>query len=100
MPNKTKILYGAGGIVLLGVFYYFFFVYNGATQSAVESRSGGATAAESQFISLVGKIDPITFDTSILTNTRFVHLEDIRTTIIPEPAGRKDPFAPFAGLLQ
>jgi hypothetical protein len=96
LPRRTLILYICGGIVLLGAIYYYGF-YNRDSGSAVVNSDVTASAAEISFITLVGQIDPITFDVSILSNPRFAALQDIRTAVLPEAQGRKDPFAVFSG---
>ncbi len=55
--------------------------------------------AEAVFVSLTAKLDPVTFDTSVLKDPRFQSLVDIRTAILPEPSGRTDPFAPLPGVV-
>lgn len=62
------------------------------------SSSAPASDAEAQFIALTSQLDPVTFDTHILTDPRFAALADIRTAIIPETLGRADPFAPLPGV--
>ncbi len=94
IPRRTLILYICAGIVFAGAVYYYFF-FNRDTGASVETSNTQASEAEISFITLLGKIDPITFDTSIFSNPRFLRLQDIRTAIIPEPSGRKDPFAPI-----
>jgi hypothetical protein len=92
IPRRTLVLYICAGVVFAGAVYYYFF-FNHDTGASVEASTTQASAAEISFITLVGKIGPITFDTSVLSNPRFLHLQDIRTVIVPEPAGRRDPFA-------
>lgn len=81
-------------IVAGGLGYYFFF-YDGDTSAAITATDGNASDAEISFIALVGKLDPIIFDTTLLSDPRFMSREDIKTTIVPEAAGRRDPFAPI-----
>lgn len=83
-------------IVLGGGIYYFFFV-DRATGSALTSGAPMASDAELGFMTLVGRLDPIVFDTALLADPRFTNRQDIRTTILPENAGRTDPFAPLSG---
>lgn len=94
MSRSTLVFVICLVIVAGGLGYYFFFFNSGAT-SAVTTTSGTASDAELSFISLVGKLDPIVFDTSVLSDPRFTSRENIRTAIVPEAAGRKDPFAPI-----
>jgi len=94
MSRSTLVFVICLVIVAGGLGYYFFFFNSGAT-SAISTTSGTASDAELSFISLVGKLDPIVFDTSVLSDPRFTSRENIRTAIVPEAAGRKDPFAPI-----
>lgn len=94
MSRSTLVFVICLVIVAGGLGYYFFFFNSGAT-SAISTTSGTASDAELSFISLVGKLDPIVFDTSVLSDPRFTSRESIRTAIVPEAAGRKDPFAPI-----
>jgi xanthine/uracil permease len=90
--NTTTII--AILILVAGVAAYIFF-FGKKPVDTVTSSSGPTTAAETTFINLTSQIDPVSFDTSIFTDPRFMSLQDIRVTVIPEASGRKDPFAPL-----
>ncbi len=94
--SRNTILILCAAIVLIGAGYYFFFFNNGTGQT-VSSDTAIASDAELSFIALVSKLDPITFNTAILSDPRFTSRTDIRTTVVPETTGRKDPFAPIVG---
>jgi hypothetical protein len=49
--------------------------------------------AETTFVNLATQLEPLGFDTAILSDPRFMALVDIHTAVIPESAGRRDPFA-------
>ncbi len=85
-------------IIVVGGGLYYFLFFNNDTGAAINSTPGAASDAELSFITLVSKLDPIVFNTAILSDPRFTTRTDIRTTIVPEPAGRKDPFAPLSGV--
>lgn len=95
MSSRTKIIFVALGlgIVLVGVYLAFFSTATGT--SAISVSGAPASTAEVSFLNLVAQIDPLSFDTSIFTDPRFMALIDIRTAIVPEPQGRNDPFAPL-----
>jgi|CXWL01.1.fsa_nt_gi hypothetical protein len=99
ISRNTLVLIICSVIVLGGAFYYFF-LFNTDIGSALTTDGTPASQVEVSFIALIGKIDPITFDTTIFSDPRFTELKDIRTTIIPEAVGRKDPFASVFGLPQ
>lgn len=97
MPALTKnknLLIGVGAAALIAGGYFLFF--NGTP--APDLTSGTATnPAELLFINLAGQLDPVAFNGGVLTDARFNSLVDIRTAVIPETAGRPDPFAPISG---
>lgn len=63
----------------------------------VTAGEGPASQAELVFLNLTAQIEPVAFDTSILSDERFMALMDIRTAILPEPPGKLDPFGPLGG---
>jgi hypothetical protein len=93
MSSRTKIIFAvmAGGIALAAGYLLFFPKSDGG--AALSADSVPASAAEVRFLNLAGQIGSITFDTSIFSDLRFSSLVDIHTAILPEAAGRKDPFA-------
>jgi hypothetical protein len=97
LSRNTIILVVCAIIVIGGGIYYFYF-FNTGTGVGVSSDTAIASDAEISFIALVSKLDPITFNTAILSDPRFTSRTDIRTTVVPESTGRKDPFAPIAGV--
>lgn len=97
MSRSTLIMAAIGILVLAAGIYLLFFRSEGETVVS-EQIPGAATEAETTFINLVAEIDPISFDTSVLSDPRYRALEDIGTTILPEATGRTDPFAPVPGV--
>ena len=95
--SRTNIISILLVVVLAGGGIYYFFFFNKDTGSALSSTDAAASVQEQTFITLVGQLDPIVFDTSLLADPRFTSRTDIRTTIVPEASGRTDPFAPIAG---
>ena len=83
-------------ILVLGAAAYL--LLRPSTESGVSAAGAPASAAELTFINLTAKINPVSFDSAILTDLRFIGLVDIRTAILPEPSGRQDPFGPFVGV--
>lgn len=72
--------------------YWFFFTGTG-NQPPVTLIIGDENQAQTQFQALVSALMPISFDTKIFSDSRFVMLVDLATPIMPESAGRVDPFA-------
>lgn len=94
MSRSTLVFVLCLVIVAGGLGYYFFF-FNSSSGAALTTTAGTASDAELSFITLVSKLDPIVFDTTVLSDPRFTTRQDIRTAIVPEASGRKDPFAPI-----
>jgi hypothetical protein len=93
--TKTLLIILAAVIVLGGLYWYFF---TGAPIAPpVSVTTGTQSQAQAQFQTLIGELDPISFNLSIFSDARFLSLVDIATPITPEAAGRTDPFAPFTG---
>jgi hypothetical protein len=91
LENKN-LMFGLGAAILIVVGYLLFF----NKSSTPDITTGSPTSAdELLFINLAGELDPIVFNSTVLTDPRFVSLVDIRTAIIPENLGRTDPFAPL-----
>jgi len=76
-------------IVIAGIYWFFF---KNKEQPPL-LPNGTESQAQTQFQVLVGKLTPISFNTSIFSDERFNSLVDISTTVAPEPSGRLDPFA-------
>jgi hypothetical protein len=91
--RKTLLTIASAAIVVIGGFYYFFFLAKDS--STVLAPDAPASAAETSFIGLVGQLGSVEFDTHVLDDARFNALVDIRTPIVPETSGRKDPFGPL-----
>ena len=98
MSTQTKIVSSviAVGILLLGGYLLFF--NSNSSSGVVSTDSAPASAAEVTFLNLATKAGPISFDTTILSDPRFVSLIDTNTNITPVPLGRRDPFAPVPGI--
>lgn len=93
--SRNNLLLILSLVIVLGGGIYYFFFFDSASESALSSGAPMASDAELSFMSLVGRLDPIVFDTALLADPRFSNRQDIRTTILPENAGRTDPFAPL-----
>ncbi|MCI0597790.1 hypothetical protein L0Y34_01835 [Candidatus Parcubacteria bacterium] len=99
MPNisRTTVILIILGLLVLSAAGYLL-LNQGELQSGVTLDTPAATSAEQTFIALTAQLDPVSFDTSILSDSRFAALVDMRTIIVPEPTGRPDPFAPLPGV--
>lgn len=95
--NNKSIMIGIGALIVLTIAYFLFFSGSGTTAD-LTTESAAGSSAELYFVTLVGSLNPIAFDTQVLSDPRFAALVDIRTALIPETSGRPDPFAPIAGV--
>ena len=94
LPNNSLTI-GIVVVVILGGGYLYFF--SGSSQAPV-SATPPAGAAEQQFLTLAGELQPLSFDTSILSDPRFASLVDISVPVTEDAQGRTDPFAPIPGV--
>ena len=96
MNQKTII---ALIIVIVGVAIPGYFLLTSSskvdTSNEVVSTSDIGNDAEAQFVTLSAQLVPLSFDTTILTDSRFTSLIDLHTIVLPEAIGRRDPFAPI-----
>ncbi len=95
--SKNTTIAIASGIVVLGVVVYFVWMRPN-TDPNVSIESGPTSVAQATFLSLAAQLEPVAFDASILSDSRFQALVDLKTVIVPETEGRTDPFAPLAGV--
>lgn len=100
MNRNTLIAIAVGVVVLLAAGYMLFFK---SDTSAVDAGIP-SSPAQAAFVSLTEQLKPVGgdgklgFNTSVLSDPRFLALVDIHTAILPEASGRKDPFAPLNGV--
>ena len=95
MDKNTLIALVVGGVLTVAAVYMLFFKSTDTSATIVASTP--TSAAESTFVNLIAELEPIGFNTSILSDPRFLSLQDIHTAVFPEAVGRKDPFAPLPG---
>lgn len=96
MKPNTIISIIATIIVAAGAYWYFF---TGTGNEPPVQEVSTDNEAQVRFQTLVSQLQPITFDTSIFSDPRFMALVDLKTPITPETAGRLDPFAPVPGVV-
>lgn len=92
--QKTILITLAALVVAGGAYWYFF---TGSGNDAPLTAITGSGVSQTRFQTLVSELQPITFDTSIFSDPRFLALVNISTDLTPESTGRLDPFAPVAG---
>lgn len=94
--DSSAITLTLGALVLAALAYWFFFTGTGNSAPITVVTTG--SAAQTKFQSLVGELEPISFNTDIFADPRFTALVDLATPITPETSGRPDPFAAVPGV--
>jgi hypothetical protein len=95
--NTNTILLIIVALVIAAGAYWYLFTGNGA-EAPLSASLAPINSAQSQFTLLVSELKPINFTTDIFTDPSFTGLIDISTPVLPEQAGRPDPFAPIVGV--
>ena len=92
--NQTNGILIVLALLVLGAAGYLLFGAR-SPESALAPAGASASAAEVEFLNLAAQIGTATLNTAILSDPRFLALQDLRTAIVPEESGRTDPFAPL-----
>ncbi len=82
-------------VIVAGSAYWFFFTGTG-NEPPLSTDAPPTNQAQLQFETLVGELQPISFNVAIFSDARFNVLVDITTPIAPESIGRLDPLAPIS----
>lgn len=93
--NKNILILGGLGIVVAGVIWYGMISDSSPALLTTTDVSGASGATERELIDTLLALRTVTLDGSILSDSAFLSLRDFGTQIIPEPAGRSNPFAPL-----
>lgn len=81
-------------IIAAGIYWY---VSAGTGNEPALTAGEAQTPTQTHFQALVGELSPISFDTGIFDDPRFMALTNLATPVTPESAGRLDPFAALGG---
>lgn len=84
--------------VAFGIYSYFFANKSEAPLTAETVAAGNQ--ADQDLISLLLQLKSITLDDSIFSNPTFLSLHDFSQSLVPEPSGRQNPFAPLGASSQ
>lgn len=96
IDSNTTLIVIATLIVAAGAYWYFF--TGTGNQPPLTATTVPENQAQTRFQALVSELQPISFDTDIFSDPRFLSLVDLTTPITPESAGRLDPFASIIGV--
>lgn len=80
-------------IVAVGAYWYFF---TGTGNEPPLTTGAVDNQAQSRFQTLLSELQPVSFNTNIFSEPRFMALVDLATPVAPETIGRLDPFAPVS----
>lgn len=78
-------------LIAAGAYWYFF--TGTGDEPSLTSSVVTLNEAQTEFQLLVSMLQPISFETGLFSDPRFLALSDLSTPITPESAGRVDPFA-------
>ena len=95
-PSANTLFIVLTALIASGGAYWYYQMANEAGPTL--TRDNDQNVAQVQFQTLVTELEPISFDTSVFSDPRFIALTDLTTSIAPEQSGRTDPFAPVAGV--
>lgn len=95
LKNKLVLII-LGGIVLAGVVWYSF-MRDDSTQLLQTKDLTTATSVDSDVVGVLLQLRSISLSGTIFTDPAFQSLQDFGREIVPEPAGRANPFAPLNG---
>ncbi|HEY4500857.1 MAG TPA: hypothetical protein VJI70_01130 [Candidatus Paceibacterota bacterium] len=95
MKSNTAILIIVTIVIAASAYWYFF---TGAGNEPPLTALSEENRAQTRFQTLVGELQPVSFNVGFFSDPRFMALVDLATPIAPETAGRLDPFAPVPGV--
>jgi hypothetical protein len=94
--KKYKNIILGAVLVVLAFFAYSYF-FTGPSTPALSSSAPSQTATVDQdLISLLGTLKTIKLDDSLFADPAFKSLDDFSQALVPEAAGRTNPFAPIS----
>lgn len=91
-PLIKKILIALGILIVVFVAYRMFFAKAPEAPLSSETPSG-LPAEDGDLLSLLLQLKSITLSSDLLTDPTFVTLQDFTVKLVPEPVGRRNPFA-------
>lgn len=96
LQNKMVLMI-VGGVVVAGVIWYSF-LRDRTTGALVQTNDlTQATEADSDIVNTLLQLRAVSLSGTIFSDPAFLQLKDFGSAIVPEPVGRTNPFAPFAG---
>lgn len=91
------VLMIAGGVVVAGVVWYSF-LRDRTPEALVETADlTQSTEADAGIVNTLLELRAVSLSGNIFSDPAFLRLKDFGSTIVPEPVGRTNPFAPLPG---
>jgi hypothetical protein len=94
-PLIKKIIAGAAIVIVLFALYRIFFGGPEEAPLSSETPSGLPAGEEGDLLSLLLELRSITLSGAIFSDAAFQTLQDFTVNLVPEPVGRRNPFAPI-----
>jgi hypothetical protein len=94
--KRYQSLLGIVAILIAAfVIYSVFFAHPAPAPLSKISVATTQDPVDQQLIALLLTLHSITLDSSLFDNPKFTGLRDFGRDLVPEPVGRKNPFAPL-----
>lgn len=84
-------------IILIGIAFFAYSFFAGGEDDAVltEVATNGNSSVDNELIALLLELKSIRLDETVFTDPAFQSLQDFSQTLVVEPVGRVNPFAPL-----
>jgi len=92
---RSKIAIVAIVIVIAGGLWYGLTSSTSSAPTSALSSSDTDSSGDQSIVTTLLTLQSISLSGSIFSNPAYATLKDFTTAIVPEPAGRPDPFAPL-----
>jgi len=101
--KQHKLIFIVAIVVLAVALWYGLSQSNAPAPLLTTDAPSGVTLtdpADQQLVGTLLALRAVTLNGSIFTEASFLSLQDFSTTIVPEPVGRDNPFAPLRPSVQ
>ena len=96
-PTTQKLIVILITLGLIGFLVYSVFISPAAPNGNTEQGASGVVGED--ILSLVAKLNTLSFDPSLFKSALFTGLLDFSIPLVPEQQGRDNPFAPVVGVV-
>ena len=92
---RSKVAIIAIVIVIAGGLWYGLTTSSSSAPTGALTSAGNDTSGDQSIVTTLLTLQSITLSGTIFSNPAYATLKDYTTAVVPEPAGRPDPFAPL-----